>query len=217
LSLYERYVLPHVIEFACSSAVARQQRAKVVGKASGVVLEPGFGGGLNLPFYDCSRVSRVIGVDPSPQLARRAEERARHAGFCVDLHCTSATQDLVAPASVDTVVLTYTLCSVSDPGAVLAAAGRALKPSGRVLFCEHAAAPEAPVRRWQERIEPIWKGLAGGCHLTRSAVAALRQAGFEIEELDEHYAENMPRFAGFHEVGVARAREESEATIKGRF
>jgi SAM-dependent methyltransferase len=208
MGLYDRYILPHVLDIACSIDIVGAQRAKIVGMARGVVLEPGIGGGLNLPFYDIRAIRKVIGVDPSIELGNLARERSVTVPFPVELHSQSAELDTVEPESVDTVVFTYTLCTVPDPGRVLAAARRALKPDGVLLFCEHARAPDAKVRTWQRRIEPVWKALAGGCHLTRDAAASIQGAGFELESLEQHYVQQAPRFAGFHQLGSATKRHE---------
>jgi len=200
---YDRYVLPHVLDIACGMKLVGEQRAKVVGLARGVVLEPGIGGGLNLPFYRASEVSKVIGVDPSIELGNKAKERSAKVPFPVEVWSRSAEVDTVAPESVDSVVLTYTLCTVPDPGRVLAAVRRALKPDGVLLFCEHARAPDSNVQAFQRRIEPVWKALAGGCHLTRDAAQQLRDSGFELAALEERYVEQVPRFAGFHQIGRA--------------
>lgn len=203
MSWYDRHILPRVLDAACGMQLVGEQRAKVVGLARGVVLEPGIGGGLNLPFYRASAVSKLIGVDPSIELGNKAKERSASVPFPVELRSQSAELDAVAPESVDTVVFTYTLCTVPDPAGVLAAAHRALKADGVLLFCEHARAPDERVRGWQRRIEPVWKVLAGGCHLTRDAVQQLRDAAFRIDSLEEHYLEHAPRFAGFHQIGRA--------------
>lgn len=200
---YDRWILPQVLDTACGMKLVGEQRAKVVGMARGVVLEPGIGGGLNLPFYRAEEISKLIGVDPSIELGNKARQRSASVSFPVELHSQSAELDAVAPESVDTVVFTYTLCTVPDPARVLAAAHRALKPDGVLLFCEHARAPDESVGIWQRRIEPIWKALAGGCHLTRDAVQSLRDASFTIDSLEEHYLDQAPRFAGFHQIGRA--------------
>jgi SAM-dependent methyltransferase len=200
---YDRFVLPLVLDTACGMKTVGEQRAKVLSAARGVVLEPGIGGGLNLPFYRADQVTKVIGVDPSIELGNKARQRGAAAPFVVELHSRSAELDAVEPGSVDTVVLTYTLCTVPSPAKVLAAAHRALKPDGMLLFCEHASAPDESVRSWQRRIEPLWKRLAGGCHLTRDAAEQLREASFQIDWLDESYLEGAPRFAGFHQLGRA--------------
>jgi SAM-dependent methyltransferase len=200
---YDRWILPRVLDAACGIKIVGEQRAKVVGLARGVVLEPGIGGGLNLPYYHPSEISKLIGVDPSVELGNKAKQRSESVPFPVELHSRSAELDVVEPGSVDSVVFTYTLCTVPDPARVLAAARRALKPDGRLLFCEHARAPDADVRTWQRRLEPIWKSLAGGCHLTRDVAQHIRDAGFAIETLEESYVTEAPRFAGFHQIGRA--------------
>jgi ubiquinone/menaquinone biosynthesis C-methylase UbiE len=202
MSWYDRHILPLVLDTACGMQIVGAQRAKVVGMARGVVLEPGIGGGLNLPFY-ASSVAKVIGVDPSIELGNIARERSRRVPFPVELLSQSAEADTVEPESVDTVVFTYTLCTVPDAPRVIAAARRALKPDGILLFCEHASAPDEGVRKWQRRIEPVWKAVAGGCHLTRDAARAIQDGGFELESLEQHYVEQAPRFAGFHQLGCA--------------
>jgi ubiquinone/menaquinone biosynthesis C-methylase UbiE len=203
MSWYDRHILPLVLDAACGMSIVGEQRAKVVGLARGVVLEPGIGSGLNLPFYRAGAVSRLIGVDPSIELGNKARQRSTTVSFPVELYSQSAELDTVAPESVDTVVFTYTLCTVPDPARVLAAARRALKPDGMLVFCEHARAPDEGVGTWQRRIEPIWKALAGGCHLTRDTVQSLRDASFDIDSLEEHYVDQAPRFAGFHQIGRA--------------
>jgi SAM-dependent methyltransferase len=138
---YERWILPRVLDTACGMKAVSEQRAKIVGLARGVVLEPGIGGGLNLPFYEAGQVSKLIGVDPSIELGNRARARSAHVRFPVELHSQSAEIDAVEPGSVDTVVFTYTLCTVPDPARVLAAANRALRPGGVVLFVSMRARP----------------------------------------------------------------------------
>ncbi|HYQ16415.1 MAG TPA: class I SAM-dependent methyltransferase [Polyangiaceae bacterium] len=201
---YERWILPRVLDTACGMKLVGEQRAKVVSAARGVVLEPGIGGGLNLPFYRAGAISKLVGVDPSIELGNLARKRSASVGFPVELCSQSAELDVVPPGSVDTVVFTYTLCTVPDPARVLAAAHRALKPDGALLFCEHARAPDADVQGFQRRIEPVWKALAGGCHLTRDAAQHIRDAGFDIEALEQHYVDGAPRFAGFHQIGRAK-------------
>ena len=203
MNWYDRYVLPRVLDAACGMKLVGEQRAKVVGLARGVVLEPGIGGGLNLPFYQADAVSKLIGVDPSVELGNVARRRSAAVPFPVELWSQSAELDTVPAESVDTVVFTYTLCSVPDPARVLAAAHRALKRDGMLVFCEHARAPDQSVHDWQKRIEPVWKVLAGGCHLTRNPAQQLRDAAFTIDSLEEHYVEQAPRFAGFHQIGRA--------------
>ncbi len=202
-SFYDRHILPRLIGCACGAGAIAKQRAKIVPRAAGRVLELGIGGGLNLAFYDPARVTSVTGVDPSEGLRNRALAAPRPEGLKVKVLPGEAEQLGFDDESFDTVVCTFTLCSVHTPAAVLAEARRVLKPGGRFLFCEHGLAPDAAVARWQRRIEPFWTPLAGGCHLTRPVGAAIAAAGFVIDETQTFYMPKTPRPLGWCELGVA--------------
>ncbi|MCB1394404.1 MAG: class I SAM-dependent methyltransferase [Rhodobacter sp.] len=204
MSLYERRILPWLIERACSITPIARQREALVPQAAGQVLEIGVGSGLNLPFYDPARVDRVIGLDISPELLRRAEARAADSGIAfTPLLLDAATIPLPA-ASVDTVLVTYALCSIADLGAALAEMKRVLKPEGRLIFCEHGRAPDRAVALVQDLVNPVWRPLAGGCHLNRDPLAELRAAGFTVERVDEGYLPMVWRPVGWTSWGVAR-------------
>ena len=205
-SFYDRHVLPWLIGKACASKPIMKQRAKVVPFAEGRVLELGLGSGLNLPFYDPAKVTGVHGVDPSAELRAIAEAAPRAPGLVVSLADGVAEALPFEDHGFDSVVCTFTLCSVHTPAAALAEARRVLKPGGRLFYCEHGLAPDAGVARWQRRVEPVWKRLAGGCHLTRPITAAIAGAGFSIERSDQMYLPGTPRIAGWSEWGVAVAR-----------
>jgi ubiquinone/menaquinone biosynthesis C-methylase UbiE len=202
-SFYDRHIMPRLIACACASAAIAKQRAKIVPLAEGRVLELGIGGGLNLAFYDPSKVSTVMGVDPSAELRVRAEAAPRPNGLSVKVAEGTAEVLPFDAGAFDTVVCTFTLCSVHTPAAALAEARRVLKPGGRLLFCEHGLAPDADVARWQRRIEPIWKPIAGGCHLTRPIGAAITGAGFKVQRVETMYLPKAPRILGWNEWGVA--------------
>jgi SAM-dependent methyltransferase len=204
-SLYDRYILPRFIGCACGSKPIMKQREKVVPKAAGKVLELGIGGGLNLAFYDPGQVTSVSGVDPSAELRAIAEAAPRAPGLRVEIADGTAEALPFEAASFDCIVCTFTLCSVQSPAAALAEARRVLKPGGRFLFCEHGLAPDPDVVRWQRRIEPLWKRLAGGCHLTRPIGSALTSAGLTLTELSSMYLPGAPRIAGWSEWGEARS------------
>jgi ubiquinone/menaquinone biosynthesis C-methylase UbiE len=203
-SFYERFVLPTLIGCACGAAPIRRQRAKIVPRASGRVLELGVGGGLNLAFYDPGQVNGVFGVDPSAGLRAKAGKAPRASGLKVEILDGQAEDLPFGAASFDTVVCTFTLCSVHSPSAALAEARRVLKPGGRFLFSEHGLAPDPDVQRWQQHIEPLWKRLAGGCHLTRAVTPAIAAAGFAIETVETMYLPRAPRALGWSEWGSAR-------------
>jgi SAM-dependent methyltransferase len=205
-SFYERHVLPKILGWACAAPPIAKQRAKVVPKAEGRVLELGIGMGRNLAFYDPARVTEVKGVDPSPELRAMAMTAERPPGLSVAIDDGTAEALPFEDASFDTVVCTFTLCSVCAPPQALAEARRVLKPSGRFLFCEHGLSPDAGVAKWQRRIEPTWKRLFGGCHLTRPVAAGIGAAGFQVETVETMYLPRMPRFAAWNEWGAARPR-----------
>lgn len=205
-TLYERFVLSPIIDATCGMAVVTEQRCKVIGRARGVVLEIGIGSGHNLRLYDARAVTKVIGVDPNEALGDKAKRRARGLPFSVEHRPIGGENDVVEPQSVDTVVFTYTLCTVPSVPDVLAAARRALSPNGELLFCEHALAPDEAVRAWQRRIDPLWSRLFGGCRLIRDHASAISNAGFELESVEEVYAPKTPKLIGFHQIGVARVR-----------
>ena len=203
-SFYDRHIMPRLIGCACSAKPVMKQRAKVVPQASGKVLELGIGGGLNLAFYDAAAVEGVYGVDPSAELRARAGRAPRAGGLTVEILDGTAEALPFGAASFDTVVCTFTLCSVQDPAAAVAEAHRVLKPGGRLLFCEHGLAPDPGVARWQRRIEPVWKRIAGGCHLTRPVTASLVAGGFAVDRVETMYLPGTPRPVGWNEWGCAR-------------
>lgn len=205
MGFYDRHILPRLIGAACAQPDFGRQRARIVPQARGVVLEFGFGTGLNLPHYDPAKVTRLYALEPSEGMLARARQAAVGAPVATEILPEVAERLSLPSASVDTVVTTYCLCSIPDVGAALAGARRALKPGGRLLFCEHGLAPDVSVQRWQRRIEPIWKPIGGGCHLARDIPRIIRDAGFTIERIDSGYRPNAPRWAGFDYLGQAVA------------
>jgi ubiquinone/menaquinone biosynthesis C-methylase UbiE len=179
-------------------------RNAVVPLASGRVLELGAGGGINLALYDRRRVTDVVGIDPSAGLIARAEDAMAPADTGFFRIERGVGEDMpFAAASFDTVLSTFTLCSVQSPARVLAEAARVLKPGGRLLFLEHGLSPEPAIQRWQRRIEPVWKRIAGGCHLTRPVTEGVVAAGFAVAARHGRYMEKSPKFAGWVEWGEA--------------
>lgn len=201
---YDQRILPRVITYCCGQEEIGELRAKVVPLAEGSVLELGCGGGLNQQFYDAARVTAFAGVDPSAALLDQARRSAQAKGWDTDIRQGVGEALPFGDDSFDTVVCTYTLCSVSDHARTIAEMRRVLKPGGRLLFLEHGRAPDPAPRKWQGRIEPVWKHLAGNCHLTRQIGPALGGGGFSVEPLGQQYLAKAPRWAGWTEWGIAR-------------
>ena len=180
-------------------------RGDWVPNARGIVLEIGIGSGLNLPFYS-EQVSRIYGVEPSPELEKLARKRSVDKTMQVEFFSQSAEQSIPVPdQSVDTVVITWTLCSIADPTRALQQMKRTLKPSGRLIFVEHGRAPDSGVAAWQDRLTPIWKRIGGGCHLNRKIDDLLLNAGFTIDELRTTYLPG-PRPMTYTYQGFAHLR-----------
>lgn len=203
MGFYDRHILPRIIQCSCGAPMVMELRRAVVPQAQGEVLEIGCGGGLNFPLYRPGQVRAVTAIDPAAPMLDRAREAVRRTGLPVELMAAEAEALPFPDASFDTVVFTFTLCSVRGHGRSLAEARRVLRPSGRLLFAEHGLAPEAGVQRWQRRIEPIWKRLAGGCHLTRPVREAIAGAGFRLGATDARYMPTAKAF-GWVEWGSAR-------------
>ena len=201
---YDETVLPKVVSLGCGSEDVDELRAEVVPLAKGAVFELGCGGGFNQRHYDAAAVTSFSGIDPNASLLEAARQRARDKGWEADIREGNGEDIPFHDGAFDTVVCTYTLCSVDDPARVLAEMRRVLKPGGRMLFLEHGKAPDPGPAKWQRRIEPVWKHLAGNCHLTREIGHSIRKAGFEIEPIGRRYFEKAPKWAGWMEWGVAR-------------
>lgn len=205
MSFYSRYILAPLISCGCGCQAISDQRAHVVPKARGTVLELGAGAGHNLHFYDPQAVTEVIAVEPEPALAERFARAARQAPVKTTLIEDIAENLALPPNSIDTILTTFVLCTIPDGIAALQAAKRALKPDGLLLFCEHGLAPDESVARTQQRLEPLWRRIFGGCHLSRPIPDLIRNAGFQIETMQSDYMPKSPRFASYLYEGSARA------------
>jgi ubiquinone/menaquinone biosynthesis C-methylase UbiE len=204
LGVYQRVVLPRLIHTGMRNRRLEPLRERQVAQARGRVLEVGIGSGLNLPFYRRD-VEAVIGIDPSLELLVMARKHTAWLHFPVKLLHGPAEVLPLEDHSIDSVVITWSLCSVAEPARVLAEVRRVLRPAGTLVFIEHGQAPEAGVRRWQDRLTPVWKKLAGGCHLNRRVDRLITQAGFEIAELETGYLVKGPRALTYHYLGRALA------------
>lgn len=203
MSFYDKYILPSFLNCACGSKPIKYQRSKVVPLAEGVVLEVGIGSGLNIPYYDSTKISAIIGLDPSEELNNMAKKVAADKGLEVDFILGSAEAIPLPDNHVDSVLVTYTLCTIPDALSASKEMRRVLKPDGKMIFCEHGLAPDAGVAKWQARIDPYWGKIAGGCHLNRDIPQLIQSAGFNIQSMEQMYLPSTPKFAGYNYWGVA--------------
>ena len=204
MGVYGEHVLPRLINVAGDVKVARQQRQRVCKGLAGDVVEIGFGSGLNIPFYPAA-VDRVSAVEPADVGWKLARKRLEATSIPLQRSGLDGQSLPYADDSFDAALSTWTMCTIPDVEAALRELRRVLKPGGTVHFVEHGLAPDADVRKWQHRLEPVQKRLFGGCHLTRDVSDLLTGAGFEITELDAYYEEGTPRILGANSLGVARS------------
>ena len=187
MSWYEDKVLPRLINVACSSKPAYKQREKIVPRAAGDVLEIGFGSGLNLAHYDRDKVRHIWGLEPSEGMRKLAAETIADSELEVELIDLPGEEIPLQDNCVDTVLITFTLCTIPEVTGALEGMRRVLKPDGQLLFCEHGKAPDAAVVKWQERMNPLWKKFTGGCNMNRDIPAILTDAGFDIQDDNQMY------------------------------
>jgi ubiquinone/menaquinone biosynthesis C-methylase UbiE len=186
MSFYARHVVPRLTDLAMRRGADTAQRARFVPQATGRVLEVGVGSALNVPFYGPD-VTALWGLDPSLALWRIGRRRLGRLPFPLRFIAASAERIPLRDASVETVVSTWTLCTIPDPAAALAEMRRVLTPDGRFVFVEHGRAPDPSVQRWQDRLAPLWRRVSGGCHLDRPIDALVVAAGFRLDELERGY------------------------------
>jgi ubiquinone/menaquinone biosynthesis C-methylase UbiE len=201
MGLYENCILPHVIHLSMRKRTLVPYRRRAIASAEGVVLEIGIGSGLNLALYPAG-VAHVIGLDPSAKLLTKARTAAREAGPPVELVEGSAEAIPLETGSVDTVVTTWTLCSIPDVARALGEMRRVLRPVGRLLFVEHGRAPEPRMQKWQDSLTPIWKHLGGGCRLNRAIAELIESAGFRIDRLENGYLHGPNPLTYIYEGGA---------------
>lgn len=203
MSFWADRILPHLVEKACRSSAILEERQRWIPRAHGEVLELGVGSGLNLPFYDGTRVTQITGIDPSAALLAKAAPRAAAAPAPTQLLRGRAEVLPFAEHSFDSAVVTYSLCSIDEPLRALAEVRRVLRPGGELIFVEHGLARDANTQRRQRMLTPLWRRVAGGCHLDRDIAALLRDAGFQSDDLSADYVEGA-RFLSFTYQGTAR-------------
>ena len=205
---WDQTIVPRIIKCGCSVEPIMELRARVVPEARGDVFELGCGGGINQRFFDMARITSFTGVDPSPQLRESANETVVRKGWPgtipVDIRHGYGENIPFPDESFDTVVTTFTLCSVNDQRRVLAELRRILRPGGTLLYLEHGLSPDAGIAKWQRRIDPVWSKVFGNCHLSRTVHAAIGDAGFAVEPGGARYNPEGPKIAGWMEWGRAR-------------
>jgi ubiquinone/menaquinone biosynthesis C-methylase UbiE len=203
MSFYQDHILPHLINLTMRNSYLVPYRERVISAAEGRVLEIGIGSGLNLPFYG-SQVQEILGLEPSHTLVAMTRRAARQSSSAVTLIEGSAETIPLDDRSVDTVVTTWTLCTIPEALQALGEMRRVLKSGGQLLFVEHGLAPEESVQKWQHRLTPIWKRIGGGCHLNRRIRSLIETAGFRITGLENSYLPKAPRMLGYLYEGRAR-------------
>jgi len=204
MGFYDKHLLPKLVHFSCGMKPTMKQREKVVPLAKGNVLEIGIGSGLNVPYYNATKVKHLWGLDPSPEMWAIAGKNAREHHLDAEFIESGAESIPLDNNAVDTVVMTYTMCTIPEVHSAMDEIRRVLKPGGKLLFCEHGEAPDPAVIRWQKRINPVWKLLAGGCNLNRPIPHLLEEAGFHSPDLQTMYIPGW-RPACFNYWGTARA------------
>ncbi len=211
MNFYENRILPRVIDWICGHRAFAEQRAKMVPRAAGRVLEVGYGTGTSLPWYDSAKVDSLIALDPAAGAMAIAARRESQVAFPVEHVALRGEEIPLDAASVDTVVVAYTLCTIPDVERAIQGMRRVLKPGGQLLFIEHGRSPEPGMQRWQQRANPAWGLVFGGCDLTRTPPELLQKAGFELEYREELKIPRPPwipgiALVGFNYLGVARPR-----------
>ena len=198
MGFYDRHILPLLLNGAMSAKPISYQRKKVVPRAEGRVLEIGFGGGHNLPFYDRAKVTHLWALEPSKEMRARATTRVKESPLEIEFLDLPGEEIPLESEAADTVLVTYTLCTIPDVMKALSGMRRVLKTDGRLIFCEHGEAPDENVRKWQRRITPIWKRIGGGCHVGRAIPKLIQDGGFMVQDMETMYLPGTPRFAGFN-------------------
>ena len=203
MGFYAKHILPRCLDAACGIGPISKQRGKVVPHAEGIVLEIGIGSGQNLPFYNPDKVSKIIGVDPDEYIWKRSAKRRADCEIEIERIGLSGEDIPLDKNIADTVVVTYSLCTIPDAVKALREMTRILKPGGKILFTEHGKAPDEAIHKWQNRIDPLWGKIAGGCRSGRDIPELFRQADLKFDKLEEMYIPG-PKVLGYNYWGAAR-------------
>ncbi len=204
MSFYEKKILPKVLDLLCGSSPINYQRKKIVPKVSGNILEIGIGSGLNLPHYNVSNISNITALDPAEELTDIAKKRISELDLDIDVINCGAEEIPLESKSFDSILVTYTLCSIENLDDSMREIRRVMKDDGTLFFCEHGIAPDLKTKNWQNRINPIWKRLMGGCNINRDIPEIISNSKLEITDLETMFLPGTPRIAGFNYWGTAR-------------
>ncbi len=204
MSFYEKKILPKVLDLLCGSSPINYQRKKIVPKVSGNVLEIGIGSGLNLPHYNVSNISNITALDPAEELTDIAKKRISELDLDIDVINCGAEEIPLESKSFDSILVTYTLCSIENLDDSMKEIRRVIKDDGTLFFCEHGIAPDLKTKNWQNRINPIWKRLMGGCNINRDIPEIISNSKLEIVDQETMFLPGTPRIAGFNYWGTAR-------------
>jgi SAM-dependent methyltransferase len=203
MGFYSQHIEPALVSCACGMKSISWERSRIVPEAEGRVLEVGFGSGHNAPFYDSSKITYLYALEPSAAMRKRSQKRIASLAFPMEWLDLPGEEIPLADASVDTVLVTYALCTIPGVETALEGMRRVLKPGGKLVFLEHGLAPDPGVVKWQNRLNGVWGKIGGGCNLNRQPDILIDKAGFQIDKIDRHYAKGAPKFAGFMTAGVA--------------
>ena len=203
MGFYNKYILPKIINAGCGTKPIRKQREKVLPLCKGIVLEIGCGSGLNFSFYEENNIDKLYALEPDKEMLRQAESVVKEVNFPITFLETGAEKIPLEDYSIDTALLTYTLCTIPDPLAALLEIRRVLKKGGKLVFCEHGMAPENNVKKMQNFINSFWPIFVGGCNLNRDIPSLIKDAGFLVDNLETMYLPKTPKWFGYNYWGSA--------------
>ena len=203
MGLYSKYILPKVLDFCCATKPIRKQREKVVPLCKGIVLEIGSGSGLNFPFYKTSKVKNIYALEPDKEMIELARQETKKCPVEISFLQEYAERISLKDNSVDTILLTYSLCTIPDPMSALKEMKRVLRSNGCLVYCEHGMAPESSIRKWQNRLNPINSYFSGGCNLNRNITQLITESGFKIQKSETMYLPGTTKLIGYNYWGTA--------------
>ena len=203
MSLYDKYLLPHLLNCTCNQKPFIYQRKKVVPFAKGNILEIGIGSGLNIPFYEAEDINKIWGIDPSEELIAMAKKQINDDTPDIEFIISKAEDIDFDDAFFDTILMTYTMCTISNLSEAFREIRRVIKPSGTLIFCEHGMAPDENVVKWQNRINTFWPKISGGCNINKEIPRIVESLGFSITNLENMYLPKTPKVLGYNYWGRA--------------